>query len=334
VVPASASAASPPTGVFVGKAGKVAFAAALDSRSVLAYACDGRRLGSWFKGRAGRRSRLSLRAGSQRLTLTRRRARATAARDTVVARFGGRSVVLRRARSRQGLYRSENVVRGSKRLGGWIVLPGGRQVGVVAAGTRLAPAPHLSTTSLTAGSLIAGAVIAPSEVGPLVVDLGGDGLNITGTTTTSLLGGGQRSVRWTAQQDDDAFVAFESAVLKSKGYTLSEAGRVLARGGIRVTRAGVTTTAVDGLHLLRLLNGNGDAILSPADPAWDAGRLFIDRDGDGASDSARDTLSELSELQSLRLQALIQARTEAIIALSRALKAASEVAVGVISNLK
>jgi hypothetical protein len=317
--------------VFVGKAGGVAIAAALDSRRVLSYACDGRRLGSWFKGRVGRHSRLSLRAGSQRLTLTGRRA--SAARDTVVARFRGRTVVLRRARSRQGLYRSENVVGGSKRLGGWIVLPGGRQVGVVAAGTRLAPAPQLSTTSLTAGSLIAGAVVAPSEVGPLVVDLGGDGLNITGTTTTSLLGGGQRSVRWTAPQDDDTFVAFESAVLKSKGYILSEPGRVLARGGIRVTRAGVTTTAVDGLHFLRLLNGNGDGILSPADPAWDAGRLFTDANADGVSD-AQDTISEMNELQQLSLQARLDTFTKHFMALSNALKKFSEVAVGVISNLK
>lgn len=329
--PAAASAAKPPTGVFVGKAGRVAFGVALDSRGVLAYACDGRRLGAWFKGPVKRSSRLSLRASGRRLSLTARG-------STLRARFAGRTATLRRARGKVGLYRSESVTGRGKRLGGWVVLPGGRQVGVVAGGTSVAPAPQLSTTSLTAGSLVAGSVVAPSEVGPLVVDLDGDGLGLTGITTTSLLGGGARSVRWTTPGDDDVFVVLDAAKLKAAGYTLSQSGRVLARGGLRITRGGVTTTAVDGLHLLRLLNGNGDGILSPADPAWEALLTFGDLNGNGAMNEnfgdKIDSLRELGHLDALALQARIDQRNQLYTALANAIKAANSVALAVIRNLK
>ena len=336
-LPPVASAARPPSGVFVGKAGRVAFGVALDSRGVIAYACNGRRLGSWFKGRVGRRSRLSLRAEGRRLRLTGRRAGASAARDTLVARFDGRRAVLRRARGRQGLYRSENRGGRRKRLAGWIVLPRGRQVGVLATGTTLTTAPTLSTTTLTANSLIAGAVIAPSDPQSIVMDFDGDGIDASGEVTTSLLGGGSRLVNWTRRGDDDVFIAFDSAKLKEKGYSLSVSGRVLARGGLTVTRGGVSTTTTDGFHLLRLLNGNGDGILSPADPAFEAGLLFRDANGDGAMNAAGgDMIAEMMAMDTefLALQAALVTESQKFTTLSNASKARHSVALNAIRNIK
>jgi hypothetical protein len=334
-VPAPAAAAKPPTGVFVGKAGKVAFGVALDSRGVLAYACDGRRLGAWFKGRVGRRSRLSLRAGSRRLTLAGRRAGASAARDTILARFAGRSALLRRARGRQGLYRSENLSGGRKRLGGWIVLPGGRQVGVLATGTQLATAPTLSTTSLMAGSLIAGAVVAPADPQSIVLDYDNDGIDVGGQVTTTLLGGGSKTVNWTRAADDDAFIAFDPAALKARGYTVAGSGIVLARGGLAITKGGVTTTTTDGFHALRLLNGNGDGILSPADPAWEAARLFRDRNASGGLDGG-DMIAEMAamNMQFLGLQAALVTESQKFTTLSNASQARHNSAMNAIRNLK
>jgi hypothetical protein len=339
-VPASAGAAAPPTGVFVGKVGRVAFAAALDSRGVVVYACDGRRLGSWFKGAVGNRSRLSLRAGRQRLTLLGRRAGASAARDRIVVRFARRRAVLSRARGRQGLYRSENLASGRKRLGGWIVLPGGRQVGVVANGTQLAPAPTLSTASLTAGGLIAGTVVAPSDPQSLVMDFDGDGIDVSGTVTTRLLGGGSRTVNWTRAGDDDVFIAFDTAKLRDRGIAVNQTGGVLARGGLTITRGGVSTTTTNGFHMLRLLNGNGDNILSPADPAFEAGQLFRDTNGNGnfgdSNLNGSDLVAEMAamNMEFLALQEATQNESRRFTALSNASRARHATAVNAIRNLK
>lgn len=337
----SASAAKPPTGVFVGNAGEVAFGVAIDSRGVVAYACDGRRLGAWFKGRVGRRSSLSLRTGSRRLRLAATTTRRGTASATVLrARFAGRTAVLRRARGKQGLYRSENRVRGGKRLGGWVVLPGGRQVGVLATGTSLSTAPTLSTTSLTAGSLIAGAVVAPADPQSIVLDFDGDGIDASGEVTTTLLGGGSRLVNWTRRGDDDVFIAFDSAKLRAHGYTLSVSGRVLARGGLTVTTGGVSTTTTDGFHMLRLLNGNGDGILSPADPAFEAGLLFRDLNGNGqfgdTTLAGADLVAAMAEMnmQFLALQGALQNESRKFTTLSNASKARRSLALNAIRNLK
>lgn len=336
-----AFAAKLPAGVFVGKAGKVAFGVAIDSRSVVAYACDGRRLGAWFKGRVGRRSISSLRAGSRRLrvaAITTRRA--TGRARALRARFAGRTAVLRRARGKQGLYRSENVQAGRRRLGGWIVLPGGRQVGVLATGSTLSTAPTLSTTSLTAGSLIAGTVVAPADPQAIVLDFDGDGIDASGAVTTTLLGGGSRFVNWTRRGDDDVFVALDSAKLKAQGYTLSVSGRVLARGGITVTRSGVSTTTTDGFHMLRLLDGNGDGILSPADPAFESGLLFRDLNGNGqlgdTTAAGADLIASMTEMNMdfLALQAAVQNENLRFTSLSNASKARRTLALNAIRNLK
>ena len=48
----SAAAARPRLGQFVGHSGKVALGVALGAEGSLAYACDGKRVGTWFKGPA------------------------------------------------------------------------------------------------------------------------------------------------------------------------------------------------------------------------------------------------------------------------------------------
>jgi hypothetical protein len=326
VLAGPASGALPASGVFVGKAGKTAFGVALDRGGVVAYACDGRRLGTWFSKSTSARSKIRLRRGAQRLVLS-------GSGDKVRARFARRTTFLRRATGAAGLFRSEATVGGRQRLGGWIVLRSGRQVGVVATGTRLATAPRLSTTSLTAGSLVAAPVIAPFDPLPLVADLDNDGLDITGTATTTLVGGGSRSVRWTRPNDDDGFVAFDSAVLANNGFRLSETGTVLARGGIRVTRGSTTTTAVDGFHLLRLLDGNADGRITSADATFAAGRVFLDSNGDGSMDESLQSMADAG-LASLSTQAALERQQEAVAATSRASKSTHDILLGIIRNLR
>jgi hypothetical protein len=328
--PASALGAKPRPGVFVGQAGKVAFGVAVDTGGVTAYACDGRRLGTWFSDGPQRKRKFTLRAGARRLRL-----RSDGA--VIRARFAGRRAVLRRATGDAGLFRSDNTEDGGRTLGGWVVQRSGRQVGVVASGTSLTTAPRLSTTTLTAGSLIAAPVIAPGDPQALAIDLDNDGLDVTGTASTRLLGGGLRTVNWTRAGDDDVFVALDADALRARGYTLSESGLVLARGGIRVTRGTTTTTAQDSFHLLRLLDANRDGRFSSADPPFEAGYLFGDRDGDGGMSAAGgDMIAEMAamNMQFLALQTAVQNENRKYTALSNASFVRHTTAANAIRNLK
>jgi hypothetical protein len=286
---AASPAAARPTGTFVGQAGGTAIGVVIDDESVQAYVCDGRRVGRWSSVR-GARSRVSLGGGAVLL----------ATGQTVRVVLGRRTVRLRRARGDAGLYRSDTRRRGRRELGGWVVLPSGRQVGTVARGGGVERAPRLSTATLVAGSganqLIAGIVLPPGPQA-LIADLGGDGLDVGGRVRTSLLGGGEQLVRWTRAGDDDAFVALDANVLRSMGYSLTEngvarSGVVLARGGLAIAGpSGSSTVAADPLHLVRLLDENGDGLLTVADGPAVALLAFRDTNADG-----RDLDTELERL--------------------------------------
>ncbi|MFI5121633.1 MAG: hypothetical protein ACHQJ5_01940 [Vicinamibacteria bacterium] len=285
--PALASGAR--LGQFVGQAGKSAIGASLGAGGSLAYVCDGKRVGTWFKGGALEGRKLVLRAAdSSRLKLT------VDGKD-LEARLGAETTSLRPATGKAGLYRSENEQGSKTKLAGWVVQRSGKQLGTLQTGTQLSAAPKLSTTTLLAGPLVAAPVTEPSDVQPLVIDLGGDGIDVSGTATTTALGAGAQAVRWTVAGDDDAFIGVDAAALASRGFVLSSSGLLVVRGGLSVTRNGVTTTATDGFHLLRLLDSDRDGSISPADPAYIALRLFHDSNGDGDFADSGDSIFTLAE---------------------------------------
>lgn len=279
-LPATASAAKRPSGDFVGKTGKLAIGVVVDRSGVIAYICDGKSVGDWHTGKGLGR----LGSGPKALTLKVRG-------SSLVARFRGREVTLRAATGRAGLYRAERRRNGQRELAGWVVQRRGGQVGVRQTGSTVVPAPTLSVTSLTAGSLVAGHLVTSPGANQLpVIDLDGDGVDLSGQATTALAGGTTRSVRWTRPGDDDAFLALDKAALEQAGYKLTLADGsaapafVLARGGLRITRGTTSTTATNGFHLLRLLDANGDGRVKVGDPAFAALRAFNDGDGDGSRD--------------------------------------------------
>ncbi len=152
-VPASASA--PKVGQFVGHSGKEAIGVALGAEGSLAYVCDGKRVGTWFKGRALNGNRLVLRsADSTRLKLT-------VDGKNLEARLGAEATSLRPATGKAGLYRSDNEQGSKTKLAGWVVQRSGKQVGTLQTGSQLASARSCRRPRV-GGSLIAGTVIDPS----------------------------------------------------------------------------------------------------------------------------------------------------------------------------
>ncbi|MER7982796.1 hypothetical protein [Streptomyces sp. NPDC095817] len=107
-----------------------AVAVSLRNGKAIAYFCDGHDKESWLKGDVGNDGALKLTGrGGAELNGTLddgRRIRGTV--DLGGRRYG---FTADRAVKPSGLYRATSTVRGAKIDGGWIVLPGGRQVGVV-----------------------------------------------------------------------------------------------------------------------------------------------------------------------------------------------------------
>ena len=332
--PSPAAAAKPASGVFVGRSGSIAFAVVLDARAVTAYVCDGKRLGSWYDRARPAGSTITLGKGTAKLTLT-------VSATKVDATLGATRATLARARGNQGLFRADRRRSGVRSQAGWVVLPGGRQIGSVTS-TTIKPAPVLSTTTLAAGSFVVGRVLAPLSSSQLVVaDVAGDGILLDRSVTTTLAGSPAHSVTWTRAGDDDAFLAIDTAALKAAGYnlTLVEGGAVpatvLVRGGLTITRLGTANTTVDGFDTFKALDANGDGFVDPRDPAFRALRLYTDRNADGeVSQDELDSLSEISGEQALRLQTLMERLAAAQQVESSILKKLSGTTVAIVGNLK
>ena len=104
-----------------------------------AYFCDGASLEAWLGGSftAGR-LRLSGDNGSLHGSFNGRQA--TGSVRVEGNRFG---FTLRQVNPPRGLYRVADTIDGAEVAGGWIVLPGGRQIGVLTVDGRSRPAPRL-----------------------------------------------------------------------------------------------------------------------------------------------------------------------------------------------
>jgi serine/threonine-protein kinase len=97
----------------------------------IAYICDGNKVEAWLKGTA-EAGRLSLSGkGGASITATFDAGRARG-RVTVIGATNTFSIGL--AKKPSGLYRTAAKVRNAKVVGSWIVLPDGRQVGVLTVG--------------------------------------------------------------------------------------------------------------------------------------------------------------------------------------------------------
>ncbi|MBO2455104.1 hypothetical protein J4573_49020 [Actinomadura barringtoniae] len=128
---------------------------------VIAYVCDGHSLEAWLRGKLYPEGLVRLQGKQGILT-------GSVVGDTVVgaASLSRKSVMGFRApvvRAPSGLYRASATVRGAKIVGGWIVLPGGDQVGLVDYEQRPRPAPRLDPA---AGSVVVGddrVPVAPAD---------------------------------------------------------------------------------------------------------------------------------------------------------------------------
>jgi cytoskeletal protein CcmA (bactofilin family) len=123
---------------------------------------------------------------------------------------------------------------------------------------------------------------------PVVLDLNGDGLNLTGSVTTNLLTGQPAQFRWTTPNPDDVFLAVDATGLRTLGYDLRTYadqplnGTVLLTGGMRLrTPDGDDRVMADAWQLLAALDRSGDGRFDANEPAWDDVRLFMDADADG-----------------------------------------------------
>ena len=118
-----------------------AVAVSLRDGRAIAYFCDGRDRESWLKGTVaddGTMRLTSQKGGVLTGSLAGRRIRGTVELD------GGRyGFTADRAVKPSGLYRATATVRGAAVDGGWVVLPGGRQVGIVSRDGKPAAAPRI-----------------------------------------------------------------------------------------------------------------------------------------------------------------------------------------------
>lgn len=133
-----------PAGVYTGRTDDDSSAVAVSLRGgkAIAYFCDGHNIESWLKGDVKG-------AGVMRLT------GADGARLNGTLKGGGKltgtadvggghyAFTLDRAKKPSGIYRANSQVAGARIVGGWIVLPGGRQVGIVTRDGKPAAAPAI-----------------------------------------------------------------------------------------------------------------------------------------------------------------------------------------------
>ncbi|HEY0158081.1 MAG TPA: hypothetical protein VGF28_12415 [Thermoanaerobaculia bacterium] len=133
----------------------------------------------------------------------------------------------------------------------------------------------------------------------VVVDLGRDGLDLSGEVRTSLVTGSAAVMRWVKPQGDDAIVVVNATTLRAGGWSLTTAageqldGFVFPRGGLRATDpSGASFAASDARDLLARLDGNRDGRINKSDAAWSAIALFRDDNADGTIGAGELTAAE------------------------------------------
>ena len=154
---AAKSTAQGAVGNFVGRASSAdAFVAlsvadapaqAKGGREVLAYVCNGKEIGQWFRGEAGKDGAALTAASGARLEAKLSANKATG----TVTLSDGRKLAFDAspATGDAGLYRARGQVAGADVLAGWVLLPDGEQRGTLQQAGTIGPAPKLNPTSPT-----------------------------------------------------------------------------------------------------------------------------------------------------------------------------------------
>ena len=119
-------------GVYTGRTDDDSSAVAVSLRGgrAIAYFCDGHNIESWLKGEVKDDGSLSL-TGAHGAKLTAAPKGSKQLRGTADLGGGHYTFTIAKAKKPSGIYRANSQVAGAKIVGGWIVLPGGRQVGIV-----------------------------------------------------------------------------------------------------------------------------------------------------------------------------------------------------------
>jgi hypothetical protein len=143
--PPSPSKSPVPDASYAGRTDDDSSAVALTLRDgrAIAYFCDGRAKESWLKGDVKDDGTMKL-TGEDGSVLNGTLKEGKRVRGTVDVGGGHHAFTADRAKKPSGPYRATATVRGAKVDGGWIVLPGGRQVGIVTRDGQPSAAPEIA----------------------------------------------------------------------------------------------------------------------------------------------------------------------------------------------
>ncbi|MER8008612.1 hypothetical protein [Streptomyces sp. NPDC094149] len=133
-----------PAGVYTGRTDDDSSAVAVSLRGgkAIAYFCDGHNIESWLKGevRGAGGMRLTGEHGARLNGTLKGGGKLTGTADVGGGHY---TFTLARAKKPSGLYRANSQVAGARIVGGWIVLPSGRQVGLVTRDGKPSAAPAI-----------------------------------------------------------------------------------------------------------------------------------------------------------------------------------------------
>lgn len=140
----TASATAVPEGVYTGRTDDDSSAVAITVRGdkAIAYVCDGHNIESWLQGDVKDDGSLRL-TGQGGASLDGKAKGAKAIRGTATVGSGSYPFTIKKAKKSSGLYRANGTVAGARIEGGWIVLPDGKQVGILRRDGKPSPAPAI-----------------------------------------------------------------------------------------------------------------------------------------------------------------------------------------------
>ncbi|MCP4981491.1 MAG: hypothetical protein GY935_13465 [Gammaproteobacteria bacterium] len=145
----------------------------------------------------------------------------------------------------------------------------------------------------------------PGSLELVILDLRGDGINLSGTAVVSIAGKSSR-YRWTKPNSDDAWLIVDVGTLGQLGWLVKHAngiqaeGRILISDGLIITDPGGKVSYInDRVEFLHILDKNKDGMLDSRDQTWRSLSLFADQNGDGQIEGA-----EISSLADNGVRAL------------------------------
>ena len=158
---------------------------------------------------------------------------------------------------------------------------------------------------------------AISRFDALVLDIGGDGLDFSGSTRTNLATGQMQNFRWTKQDTDNSFLVLDTASVRAAGFEVRDKGgqvvdgNIFLRGGLRVrTPDGKEVIVADGWQMLSVFDSTEDGRINSSDPVWRHLKFFTDANANGAIDSGEIKSITDSNVRDLVLTDLSSLRTD------------------------